>query len=443
MGDPEGLGQLQERAAAAVEMAKQAGADEAWASAGTSRSTQCQLRDGVLERMQHSNSRRLSVELYVDGRYFSHSTSDLRDGPLREFMDEAVALTRALQPDPHRALPEPELYDGRSAADLDLVDAGVDQIDNDDRVALAEVMNARMAGKTGVISASSSVVDGRFGSAQASSNGFTGAQEGTFVGTYANVTLEGEGDRRPEGGMGASARHRADLPDPAWIGDEALLRARSRLGSKKGPTITTTLVVDRMAVGRLLGALLSPAHGWAVQQGRSFWAGKEGKALVSKVLTLTDEPLLPRAMGSRLFDGEGIAARPMTIIEGGALRNSYIDTYYGRKLGVRPTTGHGSNTVVRPGKGDLNSMVADAGKGIYVTSWLGGNSDSTSGEFSLGLRGHLIEGGKITASVGEMNVTGNLLELFSKLRKVGGDPWTYGSMHTPTLVFEDVSFSGA
>ncbi len=443
MGEAEGLAQLQERAAAAVEMAKTAGADEAWASAGTSRSTQCQLRDGVLERMQHSNSRRLSVELYVDGRYFSHSTSDLRDGPLREFMDEAVALTRALQPDPHRALPEPELYDGRSATALDLVDASVDSIDNDDRVALAEVMNARMAGKTGVISASSTVVDGRFGSAQASSNGFAGSQEGTFVGTYASVTLEGEGDRRPEGGMGASARHRTDLPDPKWIGDEALLRARSRLGSKKGPTTTTTLVVDRMAAGRLLGALLSPAHGWALQQGRSFWADQQGKALVSKVLTLTDEPLLPRAMGSRLFDGEGIAARPMKIIAGGALRNSYIDTYYARKLGVRPTTGHGSNRVVQPGKGDLERMVADAGTGIYVTSWLGGNSDSTSGEFSLGLRGHLIEGGTITAPVGEMNVTGNLLELFSKLRKVGGDPWTYGSMHTPTLVFEDVSFSGA
>ena len=179
-----------------------------------------------------------------------------------------------------------------------------------------------------------------------------------------------------------------------------------------------------------------------MQQGQSFWADRLDERVVSPVLRLTDEPLLPRALGSRHFDGEGIAARPMTIIEGGALRTMYIDTYYGRKLGVAPTTGGSSNLVVQPGEGDLASIVADVGKGIYVTSWLGGNSDSTSGEFSMGLRGHLIENGRIGAPVGEMNVTGNLLDLFSRLARVGGDPWTYGSFHAPTLVFEGVSFSG-
>ena len=99
--------------------------------------------------------------------------------------------------------------------------------------------------------------------------------------------------------------------------------------------------------------------------------------------------------------------------------------------------------MVKPGKGDVTEILKDVRDGIYVTSWLGGNSDSTSGEFSLGLRGHLIEKGKIGTPVGEMNVTGNLLELFSRLERVGGDPWTYGSLHTPTLVFDGVSFSGA
>ncbi len=436
------LDTLLERAAAAVEMATVAGADHAWASASTSRSTECHVRDGALEKMQHSHSRRLSVDLYVAGRYFTHTTSDLRDGPLRDFMSEAVALTGALEPDPHRRLPEPSLYTGRSGVDLEAVDSGLAGLDNDARLALCHAMDGRMAGKTTVISASSTVFDGRFGSAQASSNGFSGAQEATFVGTYANVTLQGEGDRRPEGGMGVGARHRADLLDPTWIGDEALRQAKRRLGSRKGPTTTTTLVVDRMVAGRLLYSLLGPAHGWSVQQGRSLWADKLGKPAISKALTLTDQPLLPRGMSSQLFDDEGIAAKPMTVFEDGALRNMFLDTYYARKLGMAPTTGGSSNLVVTPGEGDLSSLVADAGQGIYVTSWLGGNSDPTSGEFSLGLRGHLIEGGKIGAPVGEMNVTGTLLDLFSRLRRVGADPWNYGSLRSPTLVFEDVSFSG-
>jgi len=439
----EDLESLQERAHAAVELARAAGADHAWATAHSARSTQCHVRDGVLERMQHSHSRRLSVDIYVDGRYFSHSTSDLRDESLRELMIEAVALTRALQPDPFRALPDPALFEGRARAELDRVDPGLARFDGDARLALGQEMNARIAGKPGVLSATSTVGDGRSGVAHASSNGFSGAEEGTWISTASSVTLQGEGDTRPEGDMGAAARHLADLPDPAFIADEALARARARLGAKKGPTTTATLVVDRMAAGRLLGALLAPARGWAVQQGRSFWDDRLGEALVSKVLTLTDEPLLPRAMGSRLFDDEGIAAKPMTVLEGGALRSLFIDTYYARKLGVAPTTGGSSNLVVRPGKGDLAAILKDVGTGIYVTSWLGGNSDSTSGEFSLGLRGHLVEKGAIGAPVGEMNVTGNLLALFSRLVRVGGDPWTYGTLHSPTLVFEGVSFSGA
>lgn len=443
MAELEDLEALQERAEAAVELARAAGAEHAWASAQSSRSIQCHVRDGVLERMQHSHSRRLSVDLYVDGRYFSHSTSDLRDQPLRDFMLEAVTLTRALQPDPYRALPDAALFEGRARVELDRVDPALARIDTDTRVAMGQAMNARIAGKPGVLSATSTVGDGRFGAAHASSNGFSGAEESTWVSMGSGVTLQGEGDKRPEGEMGAAARHLADLPDAAWMSDEALARARARLGTIKGPTTTATLVVDRMAAGRLLGALLAPARGWAVQQGRSFWADRLGQALVSKALVLTDEPLLPRAMGSRLFDGEGIAAKPMTVIEGGALHRLYIDTYYARKLGVTPTTGSSSNLVVRPGKGDLAGILADVGEGIYVTSWLGGNSDSTSGEFSLGLRGHLVEKGRVGTPVGEMNVTGNLLDLFSRLVRVGGDPWTYGTLHTPTLVFEGVSFSGA
>jgi PmbA protein len=443
MAEAEELAALQERAEAAVELARAAGAEHAWATATSARSTQCQVRDGVLERMQHSHSRRLSVDLYVDGRYLSSSTSDLRDDSLRALLLEAVALARALQPDPFRALPDPALFAGRASVALDRVDPSLERFDAEARLALAQAMNARIAGKPGVLSATSTVGDGRAGAAHASSNGFSGADEGTWVSTASAVTLRGEGDRRPEGDMGAAARHLSDLPDPSWIADEALARARARLGATKGPTTTATLVVDRMAAGRLLGALLGPARGSAVQQGRSFWADRRGQALVSKALVLTDEPLLPRAMGSRLYDDEGIAARPMTVIEGGALRSLFIDTYYARKLGLRPTTGGSSNLVVKPGEGDLAEILADVGEGIYVTSWLGGNSDSTSGEFSLGLRGHLVRGGTIGAPVGEMNVTGNLLELFARLVRVGGDPWTYGTLHAPTLVFEGVSFSGA
>jgi PmbA protein len=424
-------------------MALDAGAGDAWAAANSSRSTTCQVRDGKLEKMQESNSRRLSLELYVDGRFFEHSTSDLRDDQLQAFVKEAVALTRALQPDPYRELPDPELYDGVTKADLDAVDDSLASLTADERLRRCLEVDARMAGKDKVISASTTLSDGRWEGAGASSNGFAGGFAATWYGLYGGVTLQGEGDKRPEGGMGATMRHAADIPEAKWIGDEALQKGRDHLGAKKGPTMTATLVVDRLAVTRLIGFLLRPASGHAVQQGRSLWKDKLGKPLVSKKLELVDDPHIPRASGSRPYDMEGIASKKRTMIKDGALQSFFLDTYYARKLGMKPTTQSSSNLLVKPGSGSLEDLIANVDKGIYVTSWLGGNSDSTSGEFSLGLRGNLIKKGKLDAPVSEMNVTGSLLELFSKLAVVGDDVWDYSSIRTPSLVFDGVSFSGA
>src|SRR5690242_4491414 len=96
--------ELLDAASAAVEMAKQAGANDAWAVASRSRDVGFELRNGKLEKVEDSTSRELSIRLFVDGRYSAHSTTDLRPEQIKAFVANGVALTRALQPDPHRRL---------------------------------------------------------------------------------------------------------------------------------------------------------------------------------------------------------------------------------------------------------------------------------------------------------------------------------------------------
>jgi PmbA protein len=179
-----------------------------------------------------------------------------------------------------------------------------------------------------------------------------------------------------------------------------------------------------------------------VQQKRSFAEGKIGARLGSALLDLQDDPLVVRGLGSRLYDGEGIAARSFPIFEAGVLKSYYVDSYYGRKLGIPPTTGRTSNLTWKRGARTQAQLLADAGEGILVTGFLGGNSNGTTGDFSLGVRGFRIRGGKIAEPVGEMNVSGNHLELWNRLAAVGDDPYRYSSMRTPTLVFEGVQFAG-
>jgi PmbA protein len=322
-------------------------------------------------------------------------------------------------------------------------DPAISALTRAQRIALCMEQNSAMQGNAKLISATSESSDSSAQSAMASSNGFQGAQATTSLWIGSEATLQGEGDKKPEAWMWGGARHRGGVPSPTEVASIVMERALARLGSRKGPTRKGLMILDPSLGASLVSRLIRPAYGQALSQGRSFWKGMEGKQSVSAKLSLVDDPLMYGGLASRLYDGDGISARKMQVIEEGILRNSYIDCYYGSKLGTDPTTGGRSNLVVKPGERDLAGILADAEDAVYVTGWLGGNSDGATGDFSLGVRGHLVSDGRIGAPVGEMNITGNLLALFSRLVEVGRDPWPYSSILCPALVFDGVDFSGA
>jgi PmbA protein len=432
--------ELQARAAEAVALAKKAGAQHAAATTTWQREVDFQVRDGALEQVSDSTSRSLILQLFVDGRYGKHDTTDLRPDRVQRFVTDTVAQTRALAADPHRKLPDPALTRGAPA--LTLADPAVAALDRDRRLAWARAMNERAAGKDGVVSATSNVSDTVSVIAGAASNGFTGLYRTTSVALSTAVTLA-EGDKRPEEYQYAWVRGVSGLPDAAGIADDALARTRARLGAVKGPTKRTHMLVEARAATQLIGRLLGPATAAAVQQGRSYWKDRLGKRAVSSKLSVVDDPTLADGLASRPFDGEGIAARRLPMIEAGTFTSLYADTYYASKLGASVTTGQPSNRVVTPGTRNRAELLAAAKGGVLVTAWLGGNMDPTTGDFSLGVRGHLVEGGAVGAPVGEMNVTGNIVDLFAHLVDLGNDVWRYSSTVTPSLLFEGVQFAGA
>ncbi len=434
--------ELLAQATFAVEAAVSAGAGDAVASASWGRSLDFSWREGKLEKVQESTSRSLGVALYVDGRYSTHGTNDLDRGRLAAFIREAVALTRALEPDPFRIIPDPALYEGRSDVDLDLVDPSLVDLSREERLAICARLEERASAHDDVISATSGIADGHGISARVSSNGFSGSRERTSLWYGAEVTMREGETKRPEAHRWVGGLHRDGLPTPDEVGAEALRRCVTRIGAGKVPSVRTTMVIDREAASGFIGRIFGAMSARAIQQKRSFLADKLGRRIASDVLTLRDDPFVTRGMGSRHYDGEGIAAKPRTVVRNGVLESYYVDTYYGRKLGWEPTSGSASNILFEYGDQSRDALVAAAQSGIYVESWLGGNANPTTGDFSFGVRGRLIEGGELGAPVSEMNVTGNYLEILQHLAAVGDDPVPWSAFRSPTLVFEDVQFSG-
>jgi PmbA protein len=434
---------LLEQAVGAVDAALAAGADDAVAAVSKRRGLHFKWRDGSLEDVKEDAARGLAVSLYVDGRYSTHTTNDLDPERLRAFIGEAVALTRHLQPDPYREIPDPKLYEGRSEQDLDLLDPAVIEMSRDARIGDCRTMEEAARADESVISATTHVQDAHALSARASSNGFRGTEASTSAAFVATVTAREGETKRPEDHWFVAGTHLEGLPDREAVGREALRRVLARRGARKVSSRKTTLVLHPEAGAMLLGRMFPALTAGAIQQKRSFLAECRGKAVASPALTIRDDPLVVRGLGSRHYDGEGLAASTRTVIEKGVLETFFVDTYYGKKLGWTPTSGSPSNLVFDLGEKDLQGIVAHVTDGLLVTSFIGGNANLTSGDYSYGVRGHLVEDGEITRPISEMNVTGNYLDLLQRLVLVGNDPAPYFTCQTPTLVFDGVQFSGS
>lgn len=427
-----------------VETVKSAGADDCRVGISKERSVEISYRDRKPENIKEASRRNLFIEVFVNGRYSSQNTSDLRKESLRSFISNAVAMTKLLAKDPYRTLPDPKYYEGRAELDLGIRDPAYEQFTPEERHNIVRTIEdaCLTAGGEKTISVSATEQDSHVESVVLTSNGFEGYRESTFYVMVAGMTIKDEGDRRPEGFNYAVSVLRKDLPAPEDIGIIAAKRTLGLLGGKKIKTETLPVIIENRNVSRLLGGLLSAMFGYNIQQKRSFLATKKGNQIASKHFTVIDDPFVVGGLGSQLYDGDGFATKKRKMIESGVLKDFYIDWYYSRKLGWEPTTGSPSNLIIPPGTRSVQEIMKELGRGILVTGFIGGNSNSLTGDTSVGIYGKLFENGEPVQTVAEMNIAGNHLEFWNRLVEVANDPWIYSSYRTPSLVFTNVVVSG-
>lgn len=370
-----------------------------------------ELRDAKMDKLQQASESGLSISLFVDGRFGSYSTNRLDKKELEVFIANGIESTRYLAEDNARVLPDPSRYYKGGKPDLQLFDNKFYTVNPDDKVAIARAAAEEVLGKDErIISVASSYSDGENAAYRLTSNGFEGESKSTWFSVSADIAVKGEGEARPSSYWYDSALF-YDKLIKSGVGTKALERVLKKLGQKKVASGKYTMVVDPMNSGNMLSPLLSALYGNSLQQKNSFLLDKLNTKVGADILNLMDEPHTIGANGARYFDSEGVATERRSIFESGVLKTYFIDTYNSKKMGVAPTVNSPSLLVLKPGSKTLEALVADVQKGILVTGFNGGNCNSSSGDFSYGIEGFLIENGKLTQPVNEMNVTGNMLTL--------------------------------
>jgi PmbA protein len=426
----------------AMEHALNSGADAARVSISHSNSSQVEVRDEKIDKLEQANQSSMRISLYVDHKYSGIATNRLNNKEeLGRFIQEAIAGTRYLSEDEFRTLPDPELYYKGGGEDLKTVDPGFSAEDPQKKIDHTFAVGKEIAGQDErIISASSTYRDRLSGNVMVTSNGFEGDHESTSFSLSATVSVH-DGDSRPRGYWSESSVFHEELIKEG-IGTHALKRALDKLGQKKIKSGTMPMIIENRQVDTILDPMISALNGSSIQQKNSFLIDMKGERIGSGLLTLVDDPFIISGRGSRLFDGEGLATRKRSIVEEGILRDYFIDTYYGKKLNMEPTSGETTNLVFKPGEPDLEGLLATVGRGILVTGFNGGNSNDSTGDFSYGIEGFLVENGKLIQPVSEMNITGNFKQIWKDLVAVGNDVYTGSSWRLPSLVFDHINFSG-
>ena len=426
----------------AIQYALSKGCSDARVSVYSRTGDSFEYRDTQLDRLEQSTEGGMGIQLFVDGRYASYSTNRLDKKELERYIANSVESTRFLAKDEFRKLPQPARYYRGGGENLDIYDNDVEKISVDDKLALIKNTAAEVYGSDPrLISVVAGYEDGKSSSFMATSNGFEGEADATYFGLSASTSMKGEGDARPSD-YWYDVSVFWDRLQKQGIGKTALERTVRKLGQEKINSGVYPMLIDNTHSYNLLSPVMSAMTGGNIQQKNSFLINKIGESIASEKLTLIDDPHIPRARGARRFDGEGVATVRRAVIEKGVLRTYYIDTYYGGKLGMEPTVQSPSILTCEHGGKNFDQLLASMDKGIWVTGFNGGNSNSTTGDFSYGIEGFLVEKGKAVKPVNEMNITGNLLTLWKNVVEVGNDPLLITAQRIPSILFDKVSFSG-
>jgi PmbA protein len=443
---------LEDLTAALLAAARRAGAGAADALAVQGASLSVEIRQGRLEEAQRAEDVEIGLRVLIGGRQACVSASDTSDRTIRAMAERAVAMAREAPEDPHAGLADPgqiaALWD---AGVLDLADPAPEPTAQALEQAARAAEAAAMAAP-GVVQVEASAGHSRRRIHLAATNGFQGGYGRTSQSLSA-VAFVGQGTGMERDWAGEGRIHIADMPDPAGLGRLAAERALSRLGARKPPTGAFPVLYDERVAASLIGHLLAAVNGAAVARGASWLRDALGRPVLPPGLSVTDDPLRPRASASRPFDAEGLAARPRAIVEGGVLTGWTLDLASARKLGMASTASATRGPGAPPSPGTTNidltqgsatrdDLIAAMGTGLLVTSLIGSTINPTTGDYSRGAGGFWVERGEIAYPVNECTIAGSLRDMLMRLTPAN-DARPHLSTRVPSLLVEGLTIAGA
>lgn len=258
-----------------------------------------------------------------------------------------------------------------------------------------------------------------------------------------------QGTQRETNGYNVAARDDIGFYDEARLErlvKEAVERTTILFEAGQPPAGEMPVVLGAGSSGILLHEAIG--HGMEADFNRkntSIYADKIGKAIAKSFVNVVDDGTIEKARGAVNVDDEGNPTEKTMLVEGGVLRTYIHDEISAKHYKVKPT-GNGRresyrsaplprmrSTYMLPGPHDPEEIIKSVKHGIYCNNFSNGQVQIGAGDFTFYVKnGYMIEDGKLTRPIKDVNIIGNGPKVLEQIDMVGTDlkidegGWTCG-----------------
>ena len=433
-----------------LSLSKKFGSEQAEVLITRGSNVSVEVRDGELEQAEGSDGLNIYLRVINDQKLASVSCTNTKMETLNQLAKRANEIANESIPNPFVGLAD--INDLTTTATMPSIDLSEPEgLIMKDPLKLKDL--ALKAEKAALNSEGISKTDGSSASASknelflATSNGFSnGYNKSVYTIVASAISTR---DSMMERDHAFEQRvYFEDLPQPESVGMLAAERAKLMQGARKPVTGNYPVIFNERIASSIVSHILAAINGEAIARGSSWLLGDMDLKILPENVNLIEDPHLPRLLGSKPFDTEGLITSRKFFVQNGILKSWILDLKTSRQLGLKSTgnaTRSGSpgvsNIELAGGNNTLNELCQKAGEGLMVCSLIGSSINQNSGDYSRGVTGFWFKDGEITHPVNECTIAGNLKEMIKDI-VLANDSKPYLSRRVPSILVGNMTIAG-
>ena len=433
---------LEQTTQLAIELIKQQKVSDFELSVGKSSGVSTTVRLSNVETLQYHLDTSFNVSVYIGKNKGQATSVDLSKASLKNAIESACLIAKYTQEDPFNGLAPSE----RMAWDIPNLDLYYPwNLDAKKSIEIAKECEQIALEQNEINNSDGAELSSFEGeSVYANSNELIANLKNTRHSLFCSLIAK-RGDEMQTAYEYGVTIDSNDLTSPSKIGLEAARLAQEKLGSRHlSPQKCPIIFTSRQSSG-LFSKLLGALSGTRQYKKTSFLLESLGSKVLPESISIYEDPLKLKTLGSRAFDQDGVLKKKQFFVEEGIVSSYLMGQYSANQMGLESTANAGgvSNCCVKSNfDGGITELTKSMDKGLIVTDLMGHGVNATTGDYSRGASGFWVENGEIKYPVSGITIAGNLKNMLKNVVSIASDVDFRSNLKVGSTLISEMTISG-